>query len=308
MKATIDFNQRVNQFKWTKGFITLISFVLLNMISSSSFGQIESMYSSYRFNPQVILPSHAGSDSIKKITVINRQQWLGVEGSPVTYAISGDLKFKQQSGIGFNAMYDQAGPVKVTAISGDYAYHAKLNELWSLSGGIRAGLTNLSLDFAGLALVDDGDALFSGSRSTGLMFNTGWGVKVNKGDGFFLSVSQPRLLKYDLGSGSYKDVAYFYTMVGTKLKLSDQVNLYPSALFRSAKDVPLSWDANVYAQFHNRFDVGFNYRHQDSWGARLGVQATKKIYIGYVYEMPTSAMSKTSIQTHEIALRCSFVK
>jgi type IX secretion system PorP/SprF family membrane protein len=198
--------------------------------------------------------------------------------------------------------------VKVTAISGDYAYHIKLNEAWRFSGGIRAGFSNLSLDFAGLALVHDGDALFAGSRSTGLSFNTGWGLKINKGDGFFVSLSQPRLFKYDLGSGSYKDVAYFYTMVGTKLAVSENVVLFPSALFRTAKDVPLSWDANVYAQLNKRFDVGLNYRHLDSWGVRLGLQATKKIYVGYVYEMPTSAMSKMSVQSHEIALRYSLTK
>jgi hypothetical protein len=70
----------------------------------------------------------------------------------------------------------------------------------------------------------------------------------------------------------------------------------------------LSWDANVYAQLNKRFDVGLNYRHQDSWGVRLGLQATKKIYVGYVYEMPTSAMSKMSVQSHEIALRYSLTK
>ncbi len=308
MKAYINFNQRVDQFKWIKGLMTLVSLVVLNMISTSSFAQVESMYSSYRLNPQILSPTHVGSDSESDITVINRQQWVGIEGAPMTYAISGDFKFKQQSGIGFNAMYDQAGPVKVTAISGDYAYHIKLNEAWRFSGGIRAGFSNLSLDFAGLALVHDGDALFAGSRSTGLSFNTGWGLKINKGDGFFVSLSQPRLFKYDLGSGSYKDVAYFYTMVGTKLAVSENVVLYPSALFRTAKDVPLSWDANVYAQLNKRFDVGLNYRHQDSWGVRLGLQATKKIYVGYVYEMPTSAMSKMSVQSHEIALRYSLTK
>jgi type IX secretion system PorP/SprF family membrane protein len=308
MKAHININKRVDQFKWIKGLLTLVSLIMLNMISTDGFGQVETMYTSYRLNPQIISPSHAGSDSVSNITVINRQQWAGVEGAPVTYAISGNLKFKQQSGIGFNAMYDQAGPVKVTAISGDYAYHTKLNEQWRLSGGIRAGFSNLSLDFAGLSLVHDGDALFSGSRSTGLMFNTGWGIKLNKGDGFFFSVSQPRLFKYDLGSGAYKDVAYFYTMIGTKLKINDQLSLYPSALVRSAKDVPLSWDANVYAHVSDRFDIGFNYRHQDSWGVRLGVQAAKKIYIGYVYEMPTSVLSKMSIQSHEIALRYSLAK
>jgi type IX secretion system PorP/SprF family membrane protein len=288
--------------------MTLVSLVVLNLISTDSFGQVESMYSSYRLNPQILSPTHVGSDSVSDITVINRQQWVGIEGAPVTYAISGDFKFKQQSGLGFNAMYDQAGPVKVTAISGDYAYHIKLNEAWRFSGGIRAGFSNLSLDFSGLALVHDGDALFAGSRSTGLSFNTGWGLKINKGDGFFVSVSQPRLFKYDLGSGSYKDVAYFYTMVGTKLPISEHVVLYPSALIRTAKDVPLSWDANVYAQLNKRFDVGLNYRHQDSWGVRLGLQATKKIYVGYVSEMPTSAMSKMSVQSHEIALRYSLTK
>jgi len=187
MKAYINFNQRVDQFKWTKGFITLVSLVVLSMISSSSFGQVESMYSSYRLNPQILSPTHVGSDSVSDITVINRQQWVGIEGAPMTYAISGDFKFKQQSGLGFNAMYDQAGPVKVTAISGDYAYHIRLNDTWRFSGGIRAGFSNLSLDFSGLALVHDGDALFAGSRSTGLSFNTGWGLKINKGDGFLLA-------------------------------------------------------------------------------------------------------------------------
>jgi len=306
MKAHINFNQRVDQFKWIKGLMTLVSLVVLNVISTSSFGQVESMYSSYRLNPQILSPTHVGSDSLSDITVINRQQWVGVEGAPVTYAISGDFKFKQQSGLGFNAMYDQAGPVKVTALSGDYAYHIRLDDNWRFSGGIRAGFSNLSLDFTGLSLVHDGDALFSGSRSTGIMFNTGWGLKLSKGDGFFVSLSQPRLFKYDLGSGSYKDVAYFYTMVGTKIKINENIKLYPSALIRSAKDVPLSWDANLNAHINNRFDVGFNYRHQDSWGVRLGVQASKKIYVGYIYEMPTSAMSKMSLQSHEIALRYSF--
>ena len=99
MKATINFNQRVDQFKWTKGLMTLVSLVLM-LVAQTSFGQVESMYSSYRLNPQILSPTHVGSDSVSDITVINRQQWVGVEGAPVTYAISGDFKFKQQSGIG----------------------------------------------------------------------------------------------------------------------------------------------------------------------------------------------------------------
>jgi type IX secretion system PorP/SprF family membrane protein len=238
---------------------------------------------------------------------MNRQQWLGIEGAPKTYVLTGNFKFKQQSGLGVNVLFDQAGPLKIMTVSGDYAYHTKINEEWNFSGGIRAGFASLNLDFTGLALTHTDDALFSTNRSSGLKFNTGWGLRVSKGDGFFVSVSQPRILKYDLGSG-YKDVAYFYSMVGTKVKASDKITLFPSVLFRTAGNAPLSWDANVMANLNGKFDLGLNYRHQDSWGIRAGVQATQKIYIGYVFELPTSQLSRVGVQSHEIALRYSFGK
>jgi hypothetical protein len=75
-----------------------------------------------------------------------------------------------------------------------------------------------------------------------------------------------------------------------------------------ASSVPLSWDANVMANLRGSLDVGLNYRHQESWGIRLGVQATKRTYIGYVYEMPTTMISKVSNQTHELALRFFILK
>jgi len=62
------------------------------------------------------------------------------------------------------------------------------------------------------------------------------------------------------------------------------------------------------ANLRGSLDVGLNYRHQESWAIRLGVQATKRTYIGYVYEMPTSVISKVTNQTHELALRFFILK
>lgn len=304
MQYIINIKQRVDELKWSKNLLVLVS---LLVFGNTAFGQVESMYSMYRFNPQIVTPAHAGSTETSEISLMSRQQWLGIEGAPKTYVLSGNFKFKLQSGIGVNLMLDQAGPLKITTISGDYAYHTKLSGDWTFSGGIRAGLANLNLDFTGLALSQTDDVLFATNRSSGLKFNTGWGIRVQKNDGFFVSVSQPRLLKYDMGSG-FKDVAYFYTMVGTKVKASEQITLYPSVMFRTAGDAPLSFDANVMANLRGKLDVGINYRYQDSWGIRAGVQATKNIYLGYVFEMPTSQLSRVSVQSHEIALRYSFGK
>lgn len=294
----------IRKFVGCKGFMTLV--FLLCLAGFKSQAQIETMYNLYRLNPQVLTPVQAGSKDTSEVHLMYRQQWLGIEGAPRTMYFNGNFKWKQKRGIGVNAMFDQAGPVRLTMVSGDFAYHTQLNANWDLSGGIRLGVGNVSLDFANLKLTSPNDVLFAGSRSTGMMFNMGWGVRIaKKNQGFFASVSMPRILKYDFGnlSGGYKDASYVYVMLGNKIEINEDLTLYPNAMARIATDVPLSWDAQLMANVKHKLDVGLTYRHQDSWGLRLGVQASKKTYIGYVYEMPTSEISKVSNQTHELGLR-----
>ncbi|MHA8067636.1 PorP/SprF family type IX secretion system membrane protein, partial [Aquirufa sp. ROCK2-A2] len=202
------------------------------------------------------------------------------------------------------AYQDQAGPMTVTNIATDFAYHIRLDQKWTMSGGIRAGLLNLALDFSRVDLVHEGDELFSKNRTTGFNPNVGWGIRFSKGDGLFLSVSQPRVLKYEFtGNGAFKDVVYTFAQIGTKIKLSDQVNLYPNTMLRLGQDVPLSFDVNVHSNISKKLDVGLNYRYLDSYGLRLGVHASETIYLGYVYENPISQISKVSNQTHEFAIK-----
>lgn len=290
-----------------KSHLALTSLIL--GVVSSSFGQVETMYSLYRFNPQVISPAYAGSTENSEVTVMNRQQWIGLEGAPKTVGMTMNLKWGEKKGLGLNVISDQFGPVSTTAVSGDFAYHTDLNTQWRMSGGIRAGISNMSINYSGIRIVTPTDVVFAGDRSTGFQPNLGWGLRFDRGEKFFVSVSQPRILRYDFGSQNtaYKDVPYYYSMLGTRFKFSDQIIFYPSLMFRMAKDVPLSWDMNLTARLISKLDVGISYRDQDSYGFRLGIQATKKIYIGYVYEMPISQISKVSNQTHELALRFSFL-
>jgi type IX secretion system PorP/SprF family membrane protein len=143
-----------------------------------------------------------------------------------------------------------------------------------------------------------------------MQVNTGWGVKVHKGDGLFFSVSQPRMFRYDFGStgAAFKDSPSFFIMTGTKWPLSEKLTLYPSALIRLAKDVPISYDVNVVANMNGKLEAGLGYRGNESIGMRLGVQMTKVFYLGYVYELPTSKISMMTSQTHELALRMRIAK
>lgn len=296
--------QRVDQLKRIKGLVALASLVFL--ANTSMYGQVETMYSLYRFNPQVLSPSYAGSTENSEITVMNRQQWVGIEGAPKTLGLTANLKWGEKKGLGFNVLSDQLGPISSTIISGDFAYHTNLNNLWRFSGGIRAGLFNMSIKNSAVRIVNQNDNAFMNDWTTGFQPNLGWGLRFDKGDKFFVSLSQPRILKYDFGSQNtaYKDVPYFYSMIGTRAKLSDQVILYPSMMFRMAKDVPLSWDINLTARLMEKLDAGLSYRNQEGYGFRIGLQATKKIYVGYVYETP---ISKSLNASHELVLRFSIL-
>jgi type IX secretion system PorP/SprF family membrane protein len=294
------------QLKWVKGISKCILIVLLLAISQSGFAQIEAMYSLYKLNPQYLSPVQSGSTVNSEIVVSNRQQWVGFDGAPKTLGVTSNIKWKYNKGLGFIAYQDQAGPMTVTNLAADFAYHIRLDTNWTLSGGIRGGFLNLALDFSRVDLVHQGDELFSKNRSTGFDPNVGWGVRIAKGDGFFFSLSQPRIMKYQFtGNGAFKDIVYTFVNFGTKIRLIEQIHLYPSALFRFGKDVPLSFDANVNANVSKKLDVGLSYRYLDSYGLRLGLQVTDGIYLGYVFENPISQISKVSTQTHEFAIKFS---
>jgi type IX secretion system PorP/SprF family membrane protein len=289
--------------------IVIIAVLLLGSYITNA--QIESMYSMYRLNPIVVSPAFAGQvEHQGEIIAMNRQQWVGVQGAPRTMGFTGNFKWKPNTGLGFVFLSDVSGPSKIMTAAGDFAYQVKLTDSWKISGGVRVGMSSLGLDYDGIQVVDPTDPVFQGSRSTGMKFNTGWGLRLANQKGLFVAISQPRLIGYDFGAGNggYKDVTYHYLNAGTTVRLSNSFALQPSFMARIAKDVPVSWDVNVNARIGNAFDTGISYRHKDSYGARLGVQASPKIYLTYIYEMPISSLSKVTLQSHEIAIRLSIFK
>lgn len=304
------------------GLLTPIIPLLFGLLFTfSTNAQIETMLGLYRYNPQWINPAYVGANGKNEITVVHRTQWVGIVGAPKTNGVNTSFVWGENKGIGASILLDEAGPVKTTLFNADFAYHAQLNENWKFSGAIRGSLANVTFDLAGLQLIDPTDPYFQTNRSTGLTPNLGWGLMFSKNtDGLFFSLSQARLTKYNFGdqNGNYKDVPYYYAMTGTKIAMGGKVTnsdgeevnrftLYPSVLFRIAKDVPASTDLNLNGNFRGKLDVGVSLRTANSYGIRLGIQASKKIYVGYLFESPTSALRTVTTQSHEVALRLSFL-
>jgi len=287
--------------------IIILIFLLGGQIASA---QIESMYSMYQINPLVSSPAFSGiisRDAKGEFVAINRQQWIGVQGSPRTSILTANYQLKPKIGIAGIFASDQAGPLRITSLSGDLAYSVLLNEDWKMNGGLRLSMSSVYIDYAGLTATDPNDPYIQINKSTGLKPNTGWGLHFAHRSGSFISVSQPRVLTYDFGnlSGAFKDVAYYYLQAGIFVQAAPGIILRSSAMLRMASSVPLNWDLNLLANLSEKIDVGVIYRDKISYGARLGVPFSKKVYMGYTVEFPLAKLNPIGIQTHELALKLS---
>ena len=64
------------------------------LVGLRSFAQIETMYSMYRINPIISSPAFAGTletGNKAEIVVMDRQQWIGIQGAPRTLALSANM-------------------------------------------------------------------------------------------------------------------------------------------------------------------------------------------------------------------------
>lgn len=295
--------------------------LLALLLSFNSWAQNELLFTLYQLNPQIFSPAHAGSTDKSDLQLIYRNQWIGMEGAPKSIIGTANIKWKEKKGIGINLVRDEVGLVKTTIISGDFAYHTNLSSKWKLSGGIRGSLANVGLDFGNIALLHQNDATFAENINSGTMPNLGLGIRLAKSNGLFVDFSVPRLGKYNLGdgSGSYIDINQMFLSTGITLKLGKNktnkagnevypITLTPTILARFTPIASATVDFNLLSTISGIVDLGAGVRSNDSFHIRIGIHASDKYLLTYVYEKPTSDISKITGLTNEFGIKIRLKK
>ena len=67
---------------------TRITQIIIGLITVLSFAQQQPQFTQYMFNTIAINPAYAGSREILVINMLNRNQWVGLNGAPVTQTLS----------------------------------------------------------------------------------------------------------------------------------------------------------------------------------------------------------------------------
>ncbi|MDE3237302.1 MAG: type IX secretion system membrane protein PorP/SprF [Bacteroidota bacterium] len=317
----------------------IILLISLAGVLGKSAAQQRPYYTQYILNTYIINPAVAGIENYWDIKASHRMQWVGLQDAPVTtyFTIQGPLKksaydretatsfhargenprgqaywqdytsAEPHAGVGLTILNDQTGPLNRFAAYGTYAYHLGLSPRTSLSLGVSAGITQLSLnaDKLNFATPVDPAVAQSGIINT-IKPDISAGVWLYSRDYFVgLSVQQiiPQQVAFSNNTVQLQNgklLPHTFLTAGYRMFISEDVSFLPSVMLRYINPLPIGVDLNMKFQYQDLVWAGASFRYKDGFAAMFGVNLSNQWNIGYSYDVSTSQLNTVSKGTHEI--------
>src|ERR1700748_2437964 len=89
---------------------------LAAFIAFMAFGKAEAQqnphYTQYMYNMNIVNPAYAGSKDHLSGTLLYRNQWVGIDGAPTTFSLSGSSPVGKNGGAGLSDISDPSGTVR----------------------------------------------------------------------------------------------------------------------------------------------------------------------------------------------------
>lgn len=274
---------------------------------SKVLAQQEPMYSQYMFNLLHINPAYAGSRAADNVTVLYRNQWTGLTGSPRTGSVSWDRRADQSNvGYGIEVYSDQLGIEKTSGLQAFYSYHIPFENAY-LALGISGGVLNYKANYLDSNPYTGGDPIFS-SNAQGWLPTAGFGIMYATPD-WYVGASVPALLhtkvtvQNSLSQSSMGASNHYFLTGGYNFQLDREMKLKPSLMLKAVRGSSLQLDINANWWFNDVFGIGLSYRLQDAVVGLLELQLSPKFRIGYSYDYTLSDFGRYNKGTHEVMLR-----
>lgn len=275
-----------------------------------SYAQQDAQFTQYMYNTINVNPAYAGSRGALSMFAMHRTQWVGLDGAPVTNAVSLNTPLNESNlGLGVSIINDEIGPTTENTISADLSYTIQTSESWKLSIGIKATANLFDLDATKLNPVDAADP--SLQNYTSFSPNIGAGIYWHS-DNAYLGFSVPNFLetnRYDDNQVAiFRERINYYLIGGLVFNLNDTVKFKPAFLTKLIQGAPLQVDVSGNFMFFDKFMFGVSYRWSAALSAMVGFQISDGIYVGYGYDRETTNLNNFNSGSHEIFLRYEIFK
>jgi len=292
------------------------------------------MYSQYIMNGFLVNPSIAGRDGYTTLNLTVREQWVGMEGAPTTYAASFQTRVLRNSyitkstevrkkivkptrgsrvGIGGYIFSDYNGIMRRSGGQLAYAYHIMRNTGGvpsSLSFGLAFTAYQYAIDTKGAIYNQNDPLLMTYDRSVFIPdFNFGVSYATNK---FYVGFSMTNMLRgalmlADTSSVNRNELGHYFLTGGVKIPLAANWKLEPSAFIKSSDMFFTAIQADVTARVYYMEDywVGLSYRTSNALIAMVGVKYDR-FYFAYAFDFAMNDIRTQTMGSHELTLAVKF--
>jgi type IX secretion system PorP/SprF family membrane protein len=293
------------------------------------------MYSQYIMNGFLINPSFAGRDGYTTINLTVREQWVGLDQAPSTYAASFQTRLLKNSyiskstavrkklvkptkggnvGLGGYVFNDNNGIMRRTGFQAAYAYHIEMGRTNGYPNNLAFGLSLSAYQFAintdGLIFDPDDPLLNNYDRSVFIPdFNFGASYTTTKYfAGFAMTnILRGSLLFADTSDTKRNELGHYFLTGGIKLNLAPDWILEPSAFIKSSdmffKSIQMDLTTRIY--YREDYWAGLSWRTNDALILMMGLRYDR-FHIGYAMDFTLTDIRRQSFGTHELTLAVKF--
>jgi type IX secretion system PorP/SprF family membrane protein len=288
----------------------LLIFAMM-LVGLVSYSQQDAQYTQYMYNTINVNPAYAGSRGVMSIFGLHRTQWVGLDGAPVTNAVSVNAPIENTNlGVGLSLVNDRIGPTVDNTVSLDLSYTIPTSETYKLSFGIKGTANLFSFDKDKLNIQNQLDPLLQ-SMSNNFSPNVGAGAYFHS-DKSYLGVSVPNFFQTkrynDNDYAVYKERMNAYLIGGYVFDLSPNLKFKPAFLGKMVQGSPLQLDVSGNFLINDKFVLGAAWRWSAAASLMAGFQVSDGLYIGYGYDLDTTKLAHYNSGSHEVFLRYEFFK
>lgn len=290
--------------------------IALLSISLRTFAQQDATPSVYTFNSMYFNPAIAGTTSELSASILNRNQWVGVEGAPSYQSANVQGKIANKNiGYALQINHQKVGPFSNTAFLESFSYQVKLNQETKLSFGLQGSLNSVRINSSLIKSEVANDVTTNSFTTSAMVPDAGAGVHLYSKN-YFVGMSVLHLFKSKFDASSSGNVTSHYTrqffmLAGYTYPVNEKVTLKPSMLVRYEKSAPVNYAVTLMTVYKTKYEAGLSFLNSKTKGIK-GINSQINIItqynfnpslkLGYAYNIYLNPLGRKTFGSHEMVL------
>jgi len=297
----------------------------LGLLVANGLAQQAPLYSQYMLNGFLLNPAVAGSEGYTAVNLTAREQWVGFQDGPATYALSFQTRILRESpirrktsirrrkkassiggnvGLGGYIFNHKNGAVDRTGVKATYSYHIEFEQS-QLSFGLSLVGYQYKLDKDRITLENYDDDIWNGLNNSVFIPDADAGVYYMAKDywaGFSVDQLFESVLKFgDTGYEQFVMERKYTLMGGYDYSVNDNMVISSSARIKYLENGKMQADISGTFNYQQSYWGGLTYRTGHSVIVMAGVGVDRLLF-GYAFDIGLNSIMKHSFGTHEFTI------